>query len=339
MRLYYRADSRSPQTIFKKGFMPREQFNNNGRPWWQQGIRDQNESDGLPKTNAVDADMDKVICLSKKLESTPLFPICDQYHTDYDSEVYIYVMALPDAAAPSDINAQDNIDVFDMQAFQAQQVKEIINNPKLSVNPAMAGYVLSGHEVFSAAVPTQNIIYAVKCKRSDFAFTAGLPVFTKITDDATNFSVSQTRYFEIGHEIFENPQYSQDMQFKSEALKKLEEVKAKGWQLTSSVEDALNECGIEYDQKQIHTSTYFWQELKSFHFGMAFFSVLESIYYAAIQLCKYVMKTSAQKPMEIEDFPVSQSKSMSCYGRYFTTVGLITGEADPYSAYQVRHGF
>ena len=350
MRLYYRVDTRSPKTIFQDGFVSRNNssmshlYSRQESNWWQMGIRGNGaSSSSLPKTTTTDADMNNVICLSKKLESTPIFPVCSQYHTDYDSEIYIYVMALPDAKLPQDFDTPEDIDVFDLQAFQSQEVKEIMSNSQLSVNPAMAGYVLSGHEVFAKNVSAQNIICAVKCKRSDFAFTTGVPVFTKDKDDVARFVFCQTRYFEIGHEVFVNDKYSQDEQYKNAAIDELQKVRAKGIQPTTNVQDALDECGIVYDKHKIHTSTYFWQELTSLHFGMAFFSVLESTYYAAIRLIKYMKNKSEQKPIKIvenlpDSMPNTQKKSsLSFYGRYFTTVGVIMGQTDPYVAFAIKH--
>lgn len=343
MRLYYRADTRSPQTIFQHGFSKNNApYSLNQSDWWQPGIRN-NATGFFLKTSATDADMRNVVCLSTKFESAPLFPICDQYHADYDSEIYIYVMALPDAELPNDLNIPQNIDVFDMHAFQLQEFEAIMNDSTLSVNPAMAGYVLSGHEAFAKKVLTQNIICAVKCKRSDYVATAGLPVYARAKDDAAKFAPDQARYFEIGHEIFENKHYLQAARYKNLAIETLREIKAKGLQPTASVQDALDESGIAYDKKQIHTSTYIWQELTSFHFGMAFFSVLESIYYAAIQLSKCMMNKSEQKPIEIiatlpDPMPnLPKDKSMSFYGRYFTTIGLVTGEANPTEAYMIKN--
>lgn len=345
MRLYYRADTRSPKTIFQDGFQPRENyFILKDNTWWKRGLRNSNSPhSNLSKTNATDAEMKNVICLSKKLESAALFPVCDFYHTDYNSEVYIYVMALPDAELPQDLNTPQNIDVFDMQAFQTQELKEIIKDAQSSVNPAMAGYVLSGHEAFTKNVLTENIICAVKCKRSDFAHTAGLPVLSKAKDDSASYVVDQKRYFEIGHEVFVNDKYSQDEEYKNAAIDELRRVRAKGLQPTTKVLDALDESGIKYDKKQIHTSNYFFQELTSLHFGIAFFSVLESIYYSAIQLSKLCMRKSEQKPLEIvENLPdtihaTHTKKPLSFYGRYFTTIGVLTGEADTMSAYVIRN--
>ncbi|STX44867.1 Uncharacterised protein [Legionella donaldsonii] len=343
MRLYYRADTRSPKTIFQDGFQSKNNFLNlYGDSWWQHGVRSANDRYSTsPSTAATDADMNNVVCLAKKLESTPLFPVCDQYHVDYDSEIYIYVMVLPDAELPQDFNTPQPIDVFDMEALQVQQLGKIMSD--FSVNPAMAGYVLSGHEAFAKNVPAQNIICAVKCKRSDFALTAGLPVFTKAADDAASYAVCQERYFEIGHEVFVNSHYSQDEQHKHAALDELRRVKAKGLQPTTRVPDALDQCGIGYDKRQIHTSTYFWQELTSLNLGVAFFSILESIYYAAIQLTKAMMRQSEQKPLEIvEDLPDSmqatpRKKTLSFYGRYFTTVGVVTGQVEPMTAFAITH--
>lgn len=343
MQLYYRADTRNPKTIFETGFTPRDSFVQAGHHWWKFGIRQvHNEYSYSPKTNATDAEMRNVVCLSKKFESAPIFPVCDQYHTDYESEVYIYVMALPDAELPADFNTPQDIHVFDMQAYQSREVQDIINNPRLSINPAMSGYVLSGHEAFTRKVDVEHIICAVKCKRSDFAITAGLPVFSMAKDDAANFVYCQTRSFEIGHEIFLNKNYSGHEDYKNDAINELREVKAKGMQPTTNVQDALDYNGIQYDKKQINTSTYFWQELTSLHFGMVFFSILESIYYAAIQLCKQMINKPEQKSVEIiETLPDSMQdshkrKPLSFYGRYFTTVGVITGEATPLDAYFIN---
>ena len=289
--------------------------------------------------------MDNVVCLSKKLESTPIFPVCAPYYADYNSELYIYVIALPDAELPGDLNTPQPIDVFDLEALQLQEFKKIMDNPDLSVNPAMAGYVLSGHEAFAKNVSTEDIICAVKCTRSDFAFTAGLPLYTKKIDDGAAYAFCQTRYFEIGHEIFLNNKYSQDEHYKTEAIDELREVRAKGLQPTTSVQDALDDNGIAYDKEDIHTSNYFWQELKSLNLGMAFFSILESIYYAAIQLCKCIESKSERKPIElIEGLPESMQEKytkrpLSFYGRYFTTVGQMTGQVDPFTAYRIKHSF
>lgn len=342
MRLYYRADTRTPKTIFQNGFVPKKNYASDSKTWWTSGIRQpDNPFSTSPQTSATDADMANVICLSKKLESTPLFPVSDLYHTDYDSEIYIYVMALPDAELPQDVNTPQNIEVFDMHAFQSQEFKAIMSDSNLSLNPAMAGYVLSGHEAFAKHVSVENIICSVKCKRSDFAITAGLPVFTKAKDDAARFVCSQTRYFEIGHEVFVNDKYSQDKQYKNHAMEELRAIRAKGFQSTTDLLDALDESGMAYDKKQVHTSTYFWQELTSLHFGMAFFSILESIYYAAMQLGKYMANQSEQKPIEIvSNLPDSmhderKRKPMSFYGRYFTTIGVVTGEASRMDAYTI----
>jgi hypothetical protein len=346
MRLYYRADTRSPKTIFQSGFTPRNPVYSFIAKdlWWQYGIRRANDVNSTaPKTSTTDAEMGNVICLSKKIESAPLFPVSDLYHTDYNSEIYIYVMVLPDATLPRDFNTPQQLDVFDLQALQAQEVQEIMSNPELTVNPAMAGYVLSGHEAFAKAVPVSYIICAIKCSRSDFAITAGLPVFSRTQDDAMPFAINQTRYFELGHELFMNKGYAQEEQYKQAAITELHSVKAKGLHATSNVLDALDECGINYNKKHVNTSTYFFQELTSFHIGVAFFSTLESIYFAALQLSKLMTKKSAHQSIElIENLPDSMTdvykiKPMSFYGRYFTTVGLVTGEADPISAYLTRN--
>lgn len=193
-------------------------------------------------------------------------------------------MALPDSELPEDLDIKQDIDVFDMQAFQEKEVSDILKDSPSKVNPAMAGYVLSGHEAFTQKVATENIICAVKCKRSDFAFIAQLPVFI----EGKNYVFCQNRYFEINPEVYVNDKYTQDETYKNRAITQLHEVKGRGLQPTANVQDALDECGIAYDKKNILNSSYFWIGLKSFHFGMACFSLLESIYHAVIQFCKFV---------------------------------------------------
>jgi|GEM_PF-5223061 len=342
MRLYYRADTRNPKTIFHTGFLPKRGYCSSKNDWYLTGIQNKFEYSLSPKTSASDANMEQVVCLSKKLESTPLFPICDLYHTDYNSEIYIYVMALPDEKYPQK-NSTEEVHVFNLQKHQAEEVKTILRSSNLSVNPAMAGYVLSGHEVFSQQVATQNIICAVKCKRSDIAITTESPVFVRHKDDADPFTLIQARQFKLEHEIFINTQYTQDEKHKTHAIKELRDKQRLGMQPTSNVQDALNECGIEYDSNKIHTSTYLWQALISFQFGMAFFSILETIYYTAIHLGKYCMNNEIEeKPTKIveklpnEMLDTNNKKSLSFYGRYFTTIGVLTGEADPIDAYQIK---
>lgn len=335
MPLYYRADTRSPGTIFREGFKPRRDWSFYSQ-WWKLGIRDEPT---LGADNKVpDANMDNVICLTKKLESAPIFPTCSEYYTDYDSEMYIYVMVLPDAKLPQDFNArQDDLDVFDMEAFQVNRVKKLLRDTP-NANPAVIGYTLCGREVFTQKVLPENIICAIKCKRSDFALSAGLSVFS----EQNRYVAIQDRHFAIGSKVFVNPTYCNEQCHYDEAIAQVRDVKAKGWQPTTSVTESLDACGIIYDKKQITQSTYAWQEWKSLHFGMVFFSLLESLTYYLMQFIKLFNQKAEQEPLEIirdlQNFPEDrpQRKTLSHYGRYFSTVGVLTGEADPMQAMMVR---
>lgn len=88
MPIYYRSDSRPPEHIFEKGFTPRLDME---EEWWHEAIKARGYNDKRGMRNvAVDADLLCAICLSTKLESTPMFPLSNE-------DSYIYVISLPES--------------------------------------------------------------------------------------------------------------------------------------------------------------------------------------------------------------------------------------------------
>lgn len=91
MAIYYRADTRSPEEIFEKGFSPR---NEKGEKWWIDALQLEKAGKvGIDK-KASDAVSENTVCMTTKFESAALFP----YDNDKSvgEHLYIYAITLPD---------------------------------------------------------------------------------------------------------------------------------------------------------------------------------------------------------------------------------------------------
>lgn len=297
MKLYYRADSRSPNEIFINGFRPRVDISHfiGKKPWWMLGLRYFSSSvDGYVTADAsdfsdyehycmqpMDADINHVVSISTKFETTPIFPI------NQENEVYVYVMGLPEATIPEHIDTDaiyDDIDVFDLHALQIRQGQAIINaNPQ--ENPGFVAQGFCGYEAFTQKIDPSQIIGVVKCKRSDLLYnTAGTKVFPSVTNDACSFD----RQFQVQNKFICNSYFTGNPELRNKAIEKVFEVKAKGVQPTSSVLDALRESRVEYNEQQLVATTFFWNELVHLNFLKAASSVLASIQYFFTFLYRYM---------------------------------------------------
>ena len=116
-------------------------------------------------------------------------------------------MALPEASVPTSFNpGEEDIKVVDMHAIQLEQSRNILQrNPDL--NPYFVTQGLCGCEAFAEKVVPENIICAIKCRRTPIhAQTAGLGVY--IQDDA--FMIPFEREFQLDTEILCNAQFVED---------------------------------------------------------------------------------------------------------------------------------
>ena len=332
MRLYYRSDTRPPETIFLEGFTPRNELVKNldsKQKWWMFGLQQTTPYGNIavsdlhldPLTKqTMDAASNYVICMTSEFEAAPIFPILPDASTgDPYSEIYVYVIALPDAIYPDNKECPD-IEVFDLHRLQIQQAKQILKNHPQE-NPAFVTQGLCGYEAFAKKVKPQEIICAVKCKRSDLLpKTAGLEVFTSTENYAQPFD----RSFQMGHEIFYNSHYvEREEGLKEAASKKLRAVKQKGIQQTKSVIDALKESGIEYEEKYVKRSTLFWNELVHLNFIGATLSVFDSIRYFFISLFKFLTCQSIFDPEDTRIGENTTSLSLSESSGQYTKSELL----------------
>ncbi|PJE09331.1 hypothetical protein [Legionella sp.] len=338
MKLYYRADTRLPETIFAEGFQPKNrlfEFYSKQKKWWIYGLRQiipdfkiaVDTLDIHPAAKqTMDAESHSVICMTSEFEAAPIFPVLPSESPDApNDEIYVYVLALPDAILPDNEENLD-IEVFDLHSLQIQQAEQILRNyPQL--NPAFVTQGLCGYEAFAKKVESKQIICAVKCKRSGLLpMTAGLIGFSA----TPNYALPFDRTFQLGHEIFYNSHYEEREEgLKEAAIKKLCAVKQMGIQPTKNVMEALKESGIEYDETYLKTSTLFWHELVHLNFMAATSTVFESLRYFFISLYRQLTGQSFFDPEETSkdeytvSAPVSDSSGQYTKSELLLTHGLL----------------
>ncbi len=136
--IYYRGDDREPGQIFKNGFQKRALTSNiTYRPF---------------VGKAGDIDPDSAVCVTRWFETAPLFPFSNE------NPRYIYALYLDDSV------------VFDTRERQIQETGAEIQKLMLSgvahkdVKALDIGWPLYAHEYATDAVPSKDIIGAVRCQ-------------------------------------------------------------------------------------------------------------------------------------------------------------------------------
>ncbi|MCP3966845.1 MAG: hypothetical protein GY750_17685 [Lentisphaerae bacterium] len=221
--IYYRSDTRSPETIFKEGFKHRDlsQFSDSPQEY-EEDIKDWsifnmvNPKGHLKNKQSVDAYTAGGICLTTVFETASIFPVTEGVNT------YIYAISLPD---PIDIELGDferitpetlaekvlavvnlefqearnipnyrkysgiNRKVFNLNSLQYQQASELLKNKReKSYDEALkAGWALYGAEAITAEVKPQDICFAVECMNRRRLETR----YEKLGDRITEFQLGR----------------------------------------------------------------------------------------------------------------------------------------------------
>lgn len=120
MPIYFRADERPPEVVFKEGFTPRKE--GTGENWWRYALGLHGEVSGKfgIDNRSSDAISEYTVCMSSKLESTPMFPITG------GKEIYIYAIALPEATKIIPEKNERNIYLMDL--IQMENEKQNYKN-------------------------------------------------------------------------------------------------------------------------------------------------------------------------------------------------------------------
>lgn len=280
MPLYFRSDTRDPATIFAEGFKPKypgllryyQKFN--PEPWWMYALSSKPEGSDYELPNgdtlmygrhdrAMDANPDYAVCMTTKLESAPIFPLGSS--SDPNNETYIYVIALPEPSQPDFSNPHDSeIPVFNLHALQTQQSQNLLSrNP--SYNALMATSCLCGYEAFAEKIEPEQIICAIKCRRTDAPhFALGLEVATEIERD--RYSWPNNRLFQLDSHLFCNVNYvEKETGLKDMAISQLTQAAKKGVQPTTSVAEALDASGIAYDKNYLITMSLLRYSIQKQH--------------------------------------------------------------------------
>ncbi|ASQ45099.1 hypothetical protein clem_02690 [Legionella clemsonensis] len=216
--IYFRSDSRTPEEIFKTGFMPRVNYED---AWWLEAIKYRGYKNhcGIDY-EAIDANANVCICLTTKLESAPLFPLNDE-------DTYIYAMILPEPTQidyGSDIKNKNStpdllrtadtptddknlvIDLHNFQTKQANNIHHFFANQKVEHEnlTTFAAWPLYAYEAIAYQVPASAIVAAIKCSRKP------LNNKIKISCDyiADSPKRSLDRDFTLDKDIFHNPNFS-----------------------------------------------------------------------------------------------------------------------------------
>lgn len=243
MPLYFRSDTRSPEEIFKKGFSPRV---DKQEDWVYYALYFSTDlQKKLSYEHAQDANLCYCICMSTKMESTTIFPIDDSI-----ADTYIYVMSLPEAIkvkydekgkAMLDLTPDSSPDIkniiVDLHSLQTTQAGLILENQrKANQYPTLfcdqrkensnlfAGWALYAYEAVAHHVPTENIICAIKCTREN----------TKASEITyTNSNIKESLHppytdFKLGGNIILNNEFKPgDGRDQNDALNLVNELKDK----------------------------------------------------------------------------------------------------------------
>lgn len=196
MPIYYRSDTRSPEEIFKHGFVARRKFLHAGKDWWKDCIKF-----GLYDTTSH-ADKTLVVCMTTNFRSALMFPT-----TTAADEIFLYCISLPEACTSkpnvfAEPESCDNIysPVFDLHSYQvAEAYEKCKQNEKR--NAGFIGWSLCAYEAFATIVEPQNIICSIKCKRTNILPNTALSlVFT----DGNQLGHCFDRTFKVGNQIYIN---------------------------------------------------------------------------------------------------------------------------------------
>jgi len=257
MPIYYRADSRPPEEIFRDGFKPifySEHLVDYSIPkWWQRGIRF-----NYDEISVSEAENSKVVCMTTRFESAPIFPV------DNTTSMYVYCIELP----------EDNVfNFYDYQLKEARQyLPEIVNSGVVAVG-------LCGYEAFTMAVKPENIIGVVKCERSELKpLTAG----TQVYDCQYRFMVPFDRKFRPDSTLMLNSNFKDlNSSFAKEAVENIK-TKLNIEENTTSIESAILEAGLPKPT----TKSLFKVHLSKGNIIEA----SKSIFFTLYHLLKYVFK-------------------------------------------------
>lgn len=228
MPLYFRADTRSPEEVFKKGFTPQalnqEGFVVSSSFTYDDAIKNWSLYSAInPKKHeklgsSSDAYSPGCVCMSTNIKSAAMFPV------DSLQKTYIYFISMPEA---QHINLEDfknetyeslnnrmvfeglefeEIDeykygskasaglVYDLNNLQLQQVMDLIKNGNINNMQQFLqiAWTLYGYEVVTSEVRPENIIMAVECTNRKRLYSENQELLN--IDFQTEFQLGEVLY-------------------------------------------------------------------------------------------------------------------------------------------------
>lgn len=171
---YYRGDSRSPEIIFKTGFIaskPQTPYS------LIKALSTKTFNGTMPRTLipsnyntcAQDVHPKYVVCLSSKFETAAMFPfrsLCDTYIYALELREAISIsMRNPYASIPVYAKVNQVFDLHSLQMQQADYLKKKYHYDEIKFDPKYIGMYLHAYEAFAIEITPKRIIAALKIKR------------------------------------------------------------------------------------------------------------------------------------------------------------------------------
>jgi len=259
MPVFYRADTRSPEEIFKYGFSPRsgrlKERALTDKQWWRSGI-----TFTFDTSCVSDANSSNVICMTTKFNSAPIFPV----DVATSGDTYVYAIFIPEEK------------IFDLHAHQLEQAKRICAVDKES-NSGYVAVGLCGYEAFTPEVKPSDIIAAVKCERSALkAQSAGMQVYA--THNYKSYMIPFDRDFKVGAQVFKNKNFNAENTVETTSIQqqiiKDFETKLNQNNKTTSIAEAVIADGLSHPK----TESLFMVHIRGGYIRSAIRSVFVSIY-------------------------------------------------------------
>lgn len=301
--IFYRSDVTQPSKVFSEGFKPRyslEKILLKSSNWLNLALRP-------PNADRVVCDASPyVVSLTYKFESAAIFPVNVNAHSqrerNCEQEIYIYAISLPDHAIPDTTSAIEPNIAYDLYSKQVKDLAKILSDDccGLTYNTGYKAFMLAAYEAFAHEISAENIMYAIKCTRSDL-----LPKKSNLViyPEDTYYHANIDRTFVIDNVIFENPRFnplfSAQMSYdKNIAFKKYRDVACKLLH-TTTVSEAL--AGKIFALPKTETLGDFYYSHKSIedYWYLLFVSILLTVYTTFSLACKKTKLVIFNKNNEI----------------------------------------
>jgi hypothetical protein len=175
MRTYYRSDTRSPEEIFKNGFINRLGDGIHQTIDNESTVKDAEELwlkfaiAPASKERSVDAFPDAAVCMTTNFRSSSIFPL-------QEIDTYIYAIRMPehetiyliDSENPEYISSDNSGEhwknkVFDLHSLQAQQSGKIIETSFTELPHVDVAWPLYAYETIAFQVKPEYIIGVIPC--------------------------------------------------------------------------------------------------------------------------------------------------------------------------------